>query len=180
LDDGAAGVLVPHVSTVEKARAVVSACRYREGTRGFSNSTRAGGYGRLGIQEHVSQADAAVTVIAMIEDPEALDTIDAIVGVDGIDGVFIGRGDLAVALGAGGLGDPRVRSAAERIVQAARMFGKPACLMVTGVEEAREWRSLGASAFIVSSDQGFLRQAAAKVNDDFASWRAETGEKNGP
>jgi 2-keto-3-deoxy-L-rhamnonate aldolase RhmA len=180
LDDGAAGVLVPHVSTVEKARAVASACRYRDGTRGFSNSPRAGGYGRLGIRDHVRQADETVTVIAMIEDPEALDAIDAIVAVDGIDGIFIGRGDLTVALGAGGLADPVVRAAAERIVQAARERGKSACLMVAGVEEAREWRSLGASAFIVSSDQGFLRQAAAKVNDDFASWRAETGGKNGP
>jgi 2-keto-3-deoxy-L-rhamnonate aldolase RhmA len=128
----------------------------------------------------VRQADETVTVIAMIEDPEALDAIDAIVAVDGIDGIFIGRGDLTVALGAGGLADPVVRAAAERIVQAARERGKSACLMVAGVEEAREWRSLGASAFIVSSDQGFLRQAAAKVNDDFASWRAETGGKNGP
>ncbi|MGX8010079.1 aldolase/citrate lyase family protein [Mesorhizobium sp. ORM8.1] len=41
LDDGAAGVLVPHVSSVEKARDVVAACRY-SGKRGFSNSPRAG------------------------------------------------------------------------------------------------------------------------------------------
>lgn len=35
LDCGADGVLVPHVDSAEKARAVVAACRYRPGSRGF-------------------------------------------------------------------------------------------------------------------------------------------------
>src|SRR5688572_14445356 len=37
LDDGATGVLVPHVASVAKARDMVAACRYRGGRRGFSN-----------------------------------------------------------------------------------------------------------------------------------------------
>ncbi|NWG23429.1 MAG: aldolase, partial [Pseudorhodoplanes sp.] len=53
LDDGATGVLVPHVSSPAKARDIVAACRYRGGRRGFSNSPRAGGYGALGIWDHV-------------------------------------------------------------------------------------------------------------------------------
>ncbi|WP_460450818.1 HpcH/HpaI aldolase family protein [Alsobacter sp. SYSU BS001988] len=169
LDDGAAGVLVPHVSSVEKARDVVASCRYRGGRRGFSNSPRAGGYGTLGVWDHVDQADASVTVIAMIEDPEALDDIDAIVAVDGLDGFFIGRGDLTVALGATGLADPKVRAAAEKILAAARRVGKPVCLMVADAAEANDWRALGANAFIVSSDQGFMRQAAARTRSDFAA-----------
>src|SRR5580704_11938958 len=72
LDDGATGVLVPHVFSVGKAKEMVAACRYRRGKRGFSNSPRAGGYGQLGVWDHVDKADASVTVVAMIEDPEAL------------------------------------------------------------------------------------------------------------
>ena len=45
LDDGASGVLVPHVYSVEKAKEIVAACRYRGGKRGFSNSPRAGAMG---------------------------------------------------------------------------------------------------------------------------------------
>src|SRR5262245_48839687 len=45
LDCGATGVLVPHVATVEKARAVAAATRYRGGRRGYSGSARAGAYG---------------------------------------------------------------------------------------------------------------------------------------
>ncbi|MDH3233657.1 MAG: aldolase/citrate lyase family protein, partial [Alphaproteobacteria bacterium] len=98
LDCGATGVLVPHVDTAAKAREVVAACRYREGNRGFSNSPRAGGYGRLGVWDHVDRSDAQVAVIAMIEDPPAVDVIDTIVEVEGLDAVFIGRGDLTVSL----------------------------------------------------------------------------------
>ena len=172
LDDGAIGVLVPHVSSAEKAREIVACCRYRGGKRGFSNTNRGGGYGATGIWEHVDARDAETTVIAMIEDPEALDVIDDIVAVEGLDGVFIGRGDLTVALGATGLADPRVRAAAEKIITAARKVNKPACLMVASAAEAAEWRALGANAFIVSSDQGFMRSAAAKMQADFAAMKA--------
>jgi staphyloferrin B biosynthesis citrate synthase len=168
LDDGAAGVLVPHVSSAAKAHNVVAACRYVGGRRGFSNSPRAGGYGQLGIWEHVEKADASVTVIAMIEDPEALDVLDEILAVEGLDGVFIGRGDLTVALQAKGPSDPLIQRAAEKITAAARKAGKPVCLMVADAAEATAWRTLGAHAFIVSSDQGFMRQAAARTRQAFS------------
>jgi 2-keto-3-deoxy-L-rhamnonate aldolase RhmA len=100
LDGGAVGVLVPHVASADRAREVAAACRYRGGTRGFSNSPRAGNDGGLSLREHVQQADAMTTVVAQIKDPEALRQIDAIAAVDRIDALFIGRGDLAVAMDA--------------------------------------------------------------------------------
>lgn len=172
LDDGATGVLVPHVSSAAKAREVVAACRYAGGKRGFSNSPRAGGYGQMGIWEHVERADASVTVIAMIEDPEALDVLDDILAVEGLDGVFIGRGDLTVALRATGPSDPRIQAAAEHITVAARKAGKPVCLMVADAAEAAAWRALGATSFIVSSDQGFMRQAAGRTRAAFSELSA--------
>jgi 2-keto-3-deoxy-L-rhamnonate aldolase RhmA len=168
LDDGAAGVLVPHISTVAKALDMVAACRYSGGNRGFSNSPRAGGYGQFGIWDHVERADASVTVIAMIEDPEALDVIDEIISVEGLDGIFIGRGDLTVAMRADGPTDQRVRSAAERIIAAACKVRKPVCILVSNAKEAADWRSLGVNSFIVASDQGFMRQAAARTRTEFS------------
>jgi len=172
LDDGAIGVLVPHVSSPERARAVVDACRYRGGHRGFSNSPRAGGYGELGIWPHVDHADAIVTVIAMIEDPEALDHLDEILATPGLDGVFIGRGDLTVAFGAPGIDAPEVIAAAEKIADAAKKANKPVCMMVAGAADATRFQAIGASAFIVSSDQGLMRQAAVKLVGDFAALKA--------
>jgi staphyloferrin B biosynthesis citrate synthase len=167
LDCGATGVLVPHVASVEIARGVVAACRYRGGRRGYSGSPRAGRYGATPVWQNVDAADAQTTVIAMIEDPEAVETIDAILAVDGLDGVFIGRGDLTVAFGAPSNTAPVVQDAVARITKAARTAGKPVCVMVNSADEAEGFAQLGASAFIVSSDQGFMRRAAAQALKDF-------------
>jgi 2-keto-3-deoxy-L-rhamnonate aldolase RhmA len=163
LDSGALGVLVPHVATAEKAREIARAARYRGGRRGYSGSPRAARYGGTPMWKHVDAADAATTVIAMIEDPEALDEIDAIAQVDGLEGVFIGRGDLTVALNAPGNDAPVVQRAVERITAAVRAVNKPVCVMVGNKAEAAAFKQLGASAFIVSSDQGFMRRAATQA-----------------
>ena len=169
LDDGATGVLVPHVSSAEKAKAIVDACRYRGGRRGFSNTTRAGGFGAQGMWAHVETQDFEVTFIAMIEDPEALDEIEAILATEGLDGVFIGRGDLAVALGAAAMDAPEIISACETIIAAARKVRKPVAVMVANAEEAARFHAMGATTFIVGSDQGFMRQAALKAYADIAA-----------
>lgn len=172
LDDGAQGVLVPHVSSPQKAREMVAACRYRGGKRGFSNTNRAGSYGGAGIWEHVAAQDEGVATIAMIEDPEALDDLDAILAVEGLDGVFIGRGDLTVALGASGMDSAETLAATEKIAAAARKAGKPVCIMAANAADAARFREIGATAFIISSDQGLMRQAAGKLVADFAAQQA--------
>jgi 2-keto-3-deoxy-L-rhamnonate aldolase RhmA len=172
LDDGAAGVLVPHVSSPAQAQAIAKSCRYRGGSRGFSNSPRAGGYGSVGLAQHIAAQDEAVTVIAMIEDPEAIDDIDAIVAVDGIDGFFVGRADLAVALGENAQDAAPVRHATEKVIAAARRARKPVCIMTASASEGADLKTLGVSAFIVASDQAFMRQAALSALKDFATLRA--------
>jgi staphyloferrin B biosynthesis citrate synthase len=167
LDAGAIGVLVPHVSSAQGAADVAALCRYKGGKRGFSNSPRAGRYGGLSLQQHVERADGMTAVVAQIEDPEALDQIDAIAAIDGIDGLFIGRGDLAAATGAASPEAPEIRAAAERISAAARRAGKPVMVFVGGNKDATAMREIGASAFIYSSDQGLMRQAAARSLAEF-------------
>src|SRR5216683_4934439 len=167
LDCGATGVLVPHVASVEKARAVAEVARYRGGRRGYSGSPCAGGYGATPMWSLVDEQDASVCAIAMIEDPEALDHIDAIAAVDGIHGLFIGRGDLTVALGAKSSAADAVRNAVTRVISAARKAGKPVCVMVASSAEAKDFADLGASAFIISSDQSQMRRAAAQTLSDF-------------
>lgn len=168
LDCGATGVLVPHVASLEIARSVAAASRYRGGRRGFSNSPRAGFYGGAGMGDHIASSDRGVTVIAMIEDAEALDALNEIVSVDGIDGFFVGRGDLAVALNASGPNAPEISEAVERICAAARKVSKPVCVMVGGVGDIPPFLDKGVTAFIVSSDQGLMKQAAKRAVDDFA------------
>lgn len=161
LDCGATGMLIPHVASAAYAREVAAMCRYK-GRRGFATSTRAGGYTAVPMWQHIRASDDAVTVIAQIEDPEALDEIDAIAAVDGIDSLFIGRGDLTAAFGDETPNPPAVRQAVEKIVAAARRANKPVSVYVGGRPDAEWLQGQGATTFIFNSDQGFLRQAAMK------------------
>lgn len=161
LDDGASGVLVPHVDSREKAEAIVAACRYRTGSRGIAATTRAGRFGGLSLWEHVDRADSSVAVIAMIEDPEAIDDIDSILAVEGLDAVFIGRGDLTLAYRAESQAAEAVTRATDRVIDAAADSKTPVCVLVGGAQEASAFEKRGVRTFIVSSDQGFLRSAAA-------------------
>lgn len=172
LDCGATGVLVPHVTDAQTAREIVAAATYANGSRGFSNSPRAGDYGRLGFRDHIAGADAQVAVLAMIEDLEAIEDLDGIFAVEGIAGAFIGRGDLSAKLGTNSPDAPEIRALVERIAEAAKRHGMPLLAHVGAIDAAdADWlREQGVTAFIVASDQGFMRQAAlanlAKLRTD--------------
>ena len=88
--------------------------------------------------------------------------IEAIAAVEGVDSLFIGRGDLTAAYGDETKDPPAVVRAVERISEAARKAKKNISVYVGNAQEAAWLKSHGASVFILSSDQGFLRQAAMK------------------
>lgn len=169
LDAGGAGVLVPHVSSAEVVRAIVDAAYFDGGHRGFSNSTRAGGYGRLGFLDYQARCDSSAAVIAMIEDLAAIERLDEIFAVPGLTGAFIGRGDLSAAVGAASPADPRIGEIVETITAAARRHGIPLIAHV-GASDAPDvatLRGLGVNSFLVASDQGLMRQSAQRMRDAF-------------
>lgn len=160
LDAGAAGVLVPHVDSVDMARRIAAACRYRGGRRGFSRTGRAGRYGGTDTAGHLASQDATTLCIPMIEDPAAIDAIDAIAAVDGVSGLFVGRGDLSVAMGEPDQTSARVRAAADRVIAAAQRAGKPVMMLAVDEADQAALTAAGVRAFLTGSDQAFLRQAA--------------------
>lgn len=168
LDCGASGVMVPHVSSPGIARTVARACRYRGGSRGFANTTRAGGFGAAGFAEHKSAQDREVVCIAMIEDLEALDRVGEIVRVEGLDAIFVGRGDLTAALDAPSMTSPETMRVVEPIMEAAREADMPVVMLCPDRADAERMALLGASAFMVQSDHGFLRTAATAALAEFA------------
>ena len=172
LDCGATGVMVPHVASAQIARDVAAACRYRGGSRGFTNSSRAGRYGGLGLAAHMDEGDGRTAVIAMLEDPRALDEAVEIAQVPGIDAFFLGRGDLTVAMGESSTDAERVRSAVNLFVNAVKAANKPLCAFVGKSSEMPALQALGVTTFIISSDQGLLRQAATSELKQFRSLAA--------
>ena len=159
LDGGADGIIAPHIRSAVDAEQLVNACHYRPGGRGYAGSSRAAAYTTLGMARHRAQA-VSVSVIAQIEDSEALGAIDAIAAVDGIDALFIGRADLTVSMGAESMDDPRVTDAVERICAAGVAANRTIGMFVARTEDIHAWRARGASFFILQSDQEFLLAGA--------------------
>ncbi len=160
LDSGAEGVLVPHVRSVQAARAVVDAAHYRAGGRGFAGSTRAAGYTTVPFGEHLAASAQRTAVIGQIEDLEAVDEIDEIAAIPGLDGLFVGPVDLAVSMGAESPASPEVLAMVERIATAVSKAGVPLGIFIANTADIVRFEALGFSFFIAQSDHVFLRNGA--------------------
>jgi len=163
LDCGATGILAPHIRSAAEARALVRACHYGAGGRGYAGSSRAAQYTTRPMAEHLAASAAATTVIAQIEDPEAIEDIDAIAQVEGIAALFVGRADLTVAYGAQSQDDPRVVAAVDRVCEAGRRHGRAVGMFVARAEDVGGWRDKGASLFLLESDHTFLLRGAGDL-----------------
>lgn len=168
LDCGAAGVMVPHVSSVAYAQELAAACRYAQGSRGFAGLSRASGWGARGAAKHMEQQDNSIVCIAMIEDMEGVDAIEAIAAVDGIHALFVGRGDLTAYFNGDADASDKVAAISDRVAKAARNAGKPLLMLATSVSDAAQMREWGVSALLVFSDHGMLRSAAAAAVRDYS------------
>ncbi|WP_102224976.1 HpcH/HpaI aldolase family protein [Acidimangrovimonas sediminis] len=169
LDAGAAGVLVPRVSTEAEARAAVAAVRYPPlGARG-AGPGRAAGYG-YDIAAYLARANDEILLAVQVETAEGLANIDAIAAVEGIDVVFIGPGDLSVSLGAfGPEGKATLDAAIARILQGCRAAGRAAGLFYPDASRLAEARALGVSFLIVGSDAMFLGAALRSYAAEIAA-----------
>ena len=128
LDNGALGIIMPEVTTVEDARASVAACKYPPiGNRGAFGGWAHFGYRAMPVADARKAINEATLLILMIESKAALDNIEAIAAVPGVDVVHIGTNDLSTDLGhPGEMSHPEVLAAVERVVKACRANGKSA------------------------------------------------------
>lgn len=117
LDQGAAGIIVPHVDDAAQAEAAVRRVHYPpRGERGFATYARAGGFGTVPGAEHLRRTAAETLLIAMVESAAGCRHAGEILAVDGVDGLLLGPADLAVSLGAAGdAGAPEVREAMREV-----------------------------------------------------------------
>ena len=162
LDLGAAGLLVPHVDSVSQARDVVTMARYRNGIRGYSGGPRAGGYATLPMKEILDRGDA-IPIICQIESPSGVEAASEIAALDGVAGLFIGRADLALAMGLTDSKAPEVLAATQHVLDAANAAGKWAGMHVGNTAEREQFAAQGANWFVASSDQTLLRNAVQGI-----------------
>ena len=98
LEDGASGLMIPHVSTPEKAKALVDACKFPPiGDRGLDAAGMDNDF-MLFDDDYPARTNAETFLVVQIETPDAVKNVDAIAETEGIDGLFIGTGDLGFRL----------------------------------------------------------------------------------
>jgi 2-keto-3-deoxy-L-rhamnonate aldolase RhmA len=165
LDNGALGLVVPHVDTPEEARRLVEAFRFAPmGHRSTGGSNAAFGYRPPPAAEAAGILNAEILIIPMIETPQAVGNAEAIAAIPGIDVLLIGSNDLALEMGIPGqLGHDRVREAFETVRAACRRHNK--VLGMGGVydqELASRYIGLGARFVLGANDHGLLLNAATQ------------------
>jgi 2-keto-3-deoxy-L-rhamnonate aldolase RhmA len=164
LDNGAMGVVVPHVDTVEEARAAVDHVKFPPiGHRSMTGGLSQIGFGNHGVAEQPKIVNAQTMVVIMLETPTAIENADAIAAVEGVDVLLIGSNDLAAEMGIPGQFDhERVEEAYDKALAAAQKHGKYVGL--GGIyDEALVTKFVGKGVrFILGgADLGFIMSAAS-------------------
>ncbi|WP_282847426.1 HpcH/HpaI aldolase family protein [Microbacterium oxydans] len=96
LDQGAEGILAPHLDSAADAEALVDAAMYPPvGSRGFATYSRAGRFGRIDPGAHRDWWLENTLVLGMIESPRGVAHAAAIVTTARLDGIMVGPADLA-------------------------------------------------------------------------------------
>ena len=153
LDWGADGIMVPHVDTAAIARSVVRSVRFPpHGTRGYSRSVRACGYGM-----ELPDADVQPLVLAQIESAAAVANVGEIAAVDGIDVLFVGPADLAFDLKASASA-LTYEACLKAVADAARKSGKQTGILNRNEKDIPDLSVLGFTFQAVDSDLAILRQ----------------------
>jgi 4-hydroxy-2-oxoheptanedioate aldolase len=127
LDRGVKGVVVPHVDSVDDAKAVIDAAYFGPlGNRSFGGNRPKFQAGIADMPAHFAQQNEDVCVSIMIETRGALAAAGEIAALPGVDYMSFGLADLAQSLGHPGLpGHPDVVAAVEEASTRIRAAGKP-------------------------------------------------------
>lgn len=156
LDWGAAGIMLPHVSTPGQAEKCLEAMYYPPaGNRGYTSSARAFGYG-IRPPDNVA-AHPHPLFLAQIEDYEGVQNAEAIAAIPGVDVLFVGPSDLKLNLAAHGA-HPDFADALSKVSSAAALHGKQAGILVRDPSEIPGLRSGGYSCLALGSDLGVIRK----------------------
>jgi len=163
MDSGAAGIIVPDVSSARRAQEAILSVKYQpQGNRGLS-SVRASGYGiKMGLAEYTKYANDKSIVVCQVETMEGVRNIDEIVKIDLIDAIFIGTTDLSNSLGyTGQYNHEKVSEAVQLIENKTKTAGKNLASMVRGDEDPGQYIARG-YCITVASGMGLFTSGAKK------------------
>lgn len=181
LDNGAQGIVMPHVDTAKEARRIAEAFHYPPaGTRSWGGPPAIYGYQAPAMAEAQKAINDEILTVVMLESPEAIRNAGDIAAVDGVDVLLIGTSDLSSELGiAGQMGHAKIVDAYETVGNACRKHGKT--LGMGGVydeENAARYVAMGARFVLTGSDHSYMLIGASQRTAFFDNQPpAAAGEK---
>ena len=169
LDNGAQGIVAPHVDTVEEAKRIASACRYPPiGHRSLAGGMPQFNFRTLPAGDATRIINEETMVIVMLETPKAIANADAIAQVEGVDVLLIGTNDLCAELGIPGqFTDSRVENAYKTVIAACGRHGKyPGMGGVYEPKLMEKYIQMWMRMILSGSDLSFM-MAGARARTDF-------------
>ena len=174
LDLGAAGIMVPYVSSAREAEQAVAAMRFPpRGVRGVAKLNRGSGFGQ-DFEEYFAQAHERLLTVVQIETVAAVEAIDAIAATDGVDVLFVGPLDLSVSLGIPQEFDhPRFKEAKAEVAAAAEKAGKASGILLLAPDQIEPTLEDGFTFVAFGSDSGQIAAGMRGVVGAFERYRRE-------
>jgi 2-keto-3-deoxy-L-rhamnonate aldolase RhmA len=162
LDNGAQGIVVPHVESRAEAERVAAACRFPPlGHRSMGGGLPQLRFAALPLGEAARLVNEETLVVVMIESPQGVANCEEIAAVRGIDALLIGTNDLCFEMGIPGeFNDPRVADAYRKVIAACRKHGKFVGMGGMYTPELLERHiAMGVQLVLAGSDFSLLLQA---------------------
>ncbi len=169
LDNGAQGIVAPHVDSVEEAQRIARACRYPPlGHRSVAGAQPQLGFRSVPVGEATRLVNEEMLVVVMLETPKAIAGAEAIAQVEGVDVLLVGTNDLCAEMGIPGkFGDAKVEEAYRKVVAACRKHGKfPGMGGVYEPKLMEKYIGLG-MRFILSGNDFSFMMAGARARAEF-------------
>lgn len=166
LENGALGIIAPHVRSAAEAKTVVQAAKFAPlGERSNATGLPHLHYRSFPAAEAYAALNDATMVIVQFESAQALERADEILSVDGIDLALIGLNDMLADWGLPGQYDhPRVRETYAKVIAACRRHGKHCGVggLSSRPDLMAEYVRMGARYVSTGTDIGFLTAACAQ------------------
>ena len=165
LDNGAQGVVFPHIDSKEDAIRAANACRYPPiGKRSMGGGLQQLGFASMPVGEAARIVNEETLVVVMIESPEGVKNCEEIAAVKGVDALLIGTNDFCFECGIPGqFSDPKVADAYKRVIAACRKHGKfPGMGGMYTAELLERHINMGVQLVLSGSDFSILLAAATQ------------------
>lgn len=155
LEDGATGLMIPHVSTPEKAQMLADSVKFPPlGDRGLDAAGLDSKFYLSDPDAYVEHANRETFLVVQIETPEAVNNVNEIAAIPGVDGMFVGPGDLSLRLKHDT--SMTLDGAIELVAAAAAQHNKAWGIPAGTIEKVKQYRDQGAQLINYGGEFGAI------------------------